>query len=253
MNHLVTVTQYSFWVTLCGAAAAALFFALERAALPVRYRLIASLFSSVMVVTAVVYYVMIDVAGSAASSANFVEFPTQLRFISWSLAMPLTLLTFPILLGDSDQLDAVVLGAALVVLNGIMLVCSFCAEVSAHAFGTPSAPAWGLYVVGTIAWVLIVVMVFRVIGATAPELPEPIGRALERTRWFLLAGWAVYPVGYAVSVFMPSADVQIARELVYNLADLVNQAGFGLVAWASLRALNQTEDVRFSSRAPRSS
>ena len=236
MNHLVTVTQYSFWVTLCGTLAAAVFFALERPSLPARYRLLASIFAGVTLITAVVYYLMIQDVGSMTSSASLVEFPTQLRFIAWSLVMPLSLLVFPILLGDSDQLDALVLGAALVVLNGIMLVCSFCAEVSAHAFGTPSAPAWGLYVVGSIAWVLIVVMVFRVIGATSAELSAPARRSLERARWFLLVGWAVYPIGYAVSVFVPSADVQIGRELVYNLADLINQAVFGVIVWLSLRA-----------------
>ena len=52
--------------------------------------------------------------------------------------------------------------------------------------------------------------------------------------WFLLVGWAIYPLGYMAgtdgwySGFMPNLDMDV----IYNIGDAVNKIGFGLVVYS---------------------
>ena len=51
--------------------------------------------------------------------------------------------------------------------------------------------------------------------------------------WFVLVGWAIYPLGYMMGTtgwynsFIPSGNIDI----VYNIADAINKIGFGLVIY----------------------
>jgi bacteriorhodopsin len=52
-------------------------------------------------------------------------------------------------------------------------------------------------------------------------------------RWFIVVGWIIYPVGY---LFSPETDLlsNVSQEqmaVLYNIADMINKIGFGIVAW----------------------
>ena len=53
-------------------------------------------------------------------------------------------------------------------------------------------------------------------------------------RWFIVVGWIIYPAGY---LFSPGAELGLGsgnQELLaifYNIADMINKIGFGVVAW----------------------
>ena len=56
---------------------------------------------------------------------------------------------------------------------------------------------------------------------------------IQALAWFVLAGWAIYPIGYMCmpggwlsGVFAPK-DLN----LFYNIADAINKIGFGLVVY----------------------
>ena len=52
--------------------------------------------------------------------------------------------------------------------------------------------------------------------------------------WFVLVGWAIYPLGYMMGTtgwyngIVPSGSVDVA----YNIADAINKIGFGLVIYS---------------------
>jgi bacteriorhodopsin len=68
------------------------------------------------------------------------------------------------------------------------------------------------------------------IGQAARTETDAIRDALKSMRTFILVGWAIYPLGYLITLLAGGVEVQVVRELVYNIADLVNKVGFGLVA-----------------------
>ncbi|MSP84780.1 MAG: rhodopsin, partial [Flavobacteriaceae bacterium] len=53
--------------------------------------------------------------------------------------------------------------------------------------------------------------------------------------WFVLVGWAIYPLGYMLGTtgwydgIVDGLGLQI--DVVYNIADAINKIGFGLVIY----------------------
>ena len=65
----------------------------------------------------------------------------------------------------------------------------------------------------------------------APELMW----SANALRWFIVVGWIIYPLGY---LFSPKADIidlgaegELWMGIAYNIADMINKIGFGVVAW----------------------
>ena len=63
----------------------------------------------------------------------------------------------------------------------------------------------------------------------APELMW----STNALRWFIVVGWIIYPLGY---LFNPTVDMldNVSVEqmaVLYNIADMINKIGFGVVAW----------------------
>ena len=60
-------------------------------------------------------------------------------------------------------------------------------------------------------------------------------RGVRTLAWFVLVGWAIYPIGY---MCMPGGWLNTALgwesstvDLFYNIADAINKIGFGLVVY----------------------
>lgn len=63
-------------------------------------------------------------------------------------------------------------------------------------------------------------------------------------RLFILIGWAIYPIGYAVTLFATGVEVQLVRELIYNVADLINKVGFGLIAFFAVKTISTLKQIK---------
>ncbi len=62
-----------------------------------------------------------------------------------------------------------------------------------------------------------------------------VKRGVRTLAWFVLVGWAIYPIGY---MCMPGGWLNTAFglgsenvDLFYNIADAINKIGFGLVVY----------------------
>jgi len=244
MNTLALATQYTFWITFCGMSAASLYFFMERSSLPEKYRSVATLAGVYTFIAAVNYYNMKEIVGLSGDPATLLNFPTALRYIDWLITTPLILLKFPALLGNSEKLDVFVLAIALIVLDVVMIVCGYFGEISINAADKSTGLGWALFVGSCIAWVLIIVMLFRVISVGSENKVKPIRRALNQLKYFIVFGWAIYPIGYLVTLIAPGPEVQMVREMVYNFADLVNKVGFGFVAIYACTQIARDEEIK---------
>ena len=66
------------------------------------------------------------------------------------------------------------------------------------------------------------------------NLPE-LQKAFKALSWFILVGWAIYPIGYmAIETDGWLRGVLNVRnmDLIYNIGDAVNKIGFGLVIYS---------------------
>jgi bacteriorhodopsin len=221
---LESITRSSFLLVFIAFAACALFLALERDRVPDRFRTTIRVSVVYLAIASINYFYMKDVyaAGLAAGAHRF---PTEYRYVDWVLTTPLMLLKFPLLLGIGRKGFSFM--TRLVVLDLVMIITGWIGDMS-----TSPGAHYGFFLIGCLAWLFILVSLFGALGS----LPERIGEAtrggVRAMGMFVLVGWAVYPLGYFSPILGVPDDV---RELLYNVADLVNKVGLCLVVYVTAK------------------
>ncbi len=243
VNLLVLATQYMFWVGFVGMAAGTLYFLVERNSLAPEYRSTATVAALVTFVAAIHYYFMKQAVGESGLLSEIDGFPTEIRYIDWLVTTPLLLIKFPLLLGLKGGKGRSLL-TKLVIADIIMIIGGYIGESSINLAGGFTQLGLWAYVVGCIAWFYIIYLLFTNVTKAAEDKPASIRKALLQMRLFILIGWAIYPVGYAVTLFAPGIEVQLVRELIYNFADLINKVGFGLIAFFAVKTMSATKNLK---------
>ena len=92
------------------------------------------------------------------------------------------------------------------------------------------------FIIGMAGWLYIIYEIFK---GEASELNANSGNlasqnAFKTIRLIVTVGWAIYPIGYAWGYFGDGLN-EDALNIVYNLADLINKAAFGLAIWAAAK------------------
>ena len=156
------------------------------------------------------------------------ESPTFFRYVDWILTVPLMCVEFYLILkvaGAKTSLLWKMIG-----LSVVMLVTGYFGE----AVFSEDAALWGA--ISGAAYFLIV---YEIWFGNAKKLAVAAGGDVLKSHkilcWFVLVGWAIYPLGYMMgtegwySSFMPSGgNIDVA----YNIADAINKIGFGLVIYS---------------------
>lgn len=157
------------------------------------------------------------------------DFPTALRYIDWILTTPLLLLLFPLLLGMWQESKWVF--GTLIGLDIAMISLGFVAEVMLNN-GLPWSQ-WAFYFLLSCGCeVAILGILFGTLSQVIDDAPSELAAGLRVMRLFVLIGWAVYPIGFLLAL----GGGGDARELIYNVADVINKVGFGLVVHGGISA-----------------
>jgi hypothetical protein len=74
------------------------------------------------------------------------------------------------------------------------------------------------------------------VATLAANAGGKVQAAVKALGWFVLVGWAIYPIGYiagtAGGLFGVPVFEGLQMDLVYNIGDAINKIGFGLVIYA---------------------
>ena len=217
-----TLTLYLFFAGTVAMGAGALYFFLLRNEVAPEYRSTMVVAGLVCAIACFHYHKMTAVYQAGEG------FPTALRYVDWLFTTPLLLLKFPLLLRLGDR------GAKffwqLVILDVAMIATAFVAETSP----VDSQRWWTFFLVSCGFELLIVGVLFVSLGQAIAAAPAPIAAALGTMRLFVLIGWAIYPIGF----LMARAGAGEYREVIYNVADVINKVGFGLVAYHGIKAMS---------------
>jgi len=79
---------------------------------------------------------------------------------------------------------------------------------------------------------------FGEVAKLAASAGPAVARAVNVLAWFVLVGWAIYPLGYIIGTpgglfgMWGAAEGNPMMDVVYNIGDAVNKIGFGLVIYA---------------------
>ncbi len=226
---------FTFFTGYMAMLAASLFFIFERQRVDGKWKLSLLVSALITFIAAVHYYYMRDVY--IATGEN----PTALRYIDWTLTVPLMCVEFYLLTKAAGAKMSLLW--KLIFASVLMLVAGYIGEafVPVNADGSPGDGAtthsvlWG--VISTVGYIYILYAAwFGEVAKLADDSNNAVVKRGVRTlAWFVLVGWAIYPIGY---MCMPGGWLNTGLgwessnvDLFYNIADAVNKIGFGLVVY----------------------
>lgn len=212
---------FTFFVGCMAMMAASAFFFLSLSQFDKKWRTSVLVSGIITFIAAVHYYYMRDYW------ASFGESPTFFRYVDWILTVPLMCLEFYLILKIAGAKKSLL--SKMIFYSVIMLVTGYFGE----AVYPESAQIWGL--ISGIAYFAIVYEIW--LGEASKLAKSAGGNVLEAHKilcWFVLVGWAIYPLGYMLGTegwytsILGKGNVDVA----YNIADAINKIGFGLVIYS---------------------
>ena len=225
---------FTFFIGTMAMMAASLFFFLELNNTSPKWRTSVLVSGLITFIAAVHYYYM---RGYVLETG---ESPTFFRYVDWILTVPLMCVEFFLITKKAGA--KIGLLWKLIIASVVMLVAGYIGET----IDRDSSVLWG--VISGIAYFYIVYLIwFGEVAKLAQAASPQVAKATRTLAWFVLVGWAVYPLGYmlgtpggffGIQLVSDPASATHAMDILYNIADGINKIGFGLVIYA----LSRTED-----------
>ena len=226
---LSLVTYYSFEFAFAAMLGGVLYFSLERNSLALEYKIVATLAAVVALVAAINYYHMAGLVREAIGEGSLLEnFPTSFRYIDWLITTPLLLAMIVSLLGLKEGAGKLISG--LVVADVIMIVAGYFGEMNINMEGGSMGMAWGGFILSMFCWLYILFVLYSVLSSYSAQQEPVIQHALNTLRLIVLLSWAIYPIGYFVSLLGAGDELKVAREIIYCFADVFSKVGYGMIA-----------------------
>jgi bacteriorhodopsin len=220
---------FTFFVGCMAMMAASAFFFLSLNQFDKKWRTSVLVSGLITFIAAVHYFYMRDYW------ASFGESPTFFRYVDWVLTVPLMCLEFYLILKVAGAKKSLLW--KMIIYSLVMLVTGYFGEV----VYTDSAAFWGF-----ISGVAYFAIVYEIWLGEASKLAVAAGGEIQKAHkilcWFVLVGWAIYPLGYMMGTtgwyngIIPEGNIDVA----YNIADAINKIGFGLVIYSL--AVNSQKD-----------
>jgi len=226
---------FTFFVGCMAMMAAAAFFFLSMNQFDKKWRVSILVSGLITFIAAVHYWYMRDYWAANAES------PTFFRYVDWVLTVPLMCVEFYLILKVAGAKKSLMW--QMIFLSVVMLVTGYAGE-AIHTTG--SGPAlWGL--ISGLAYFAIVYIIWF---GEAKKLAENAGGAVLKAHktlcWFVLVGWAIYPLGYMAGTegwYSGVANLGLNMDVIYNIGDAINKIGFGLVVYGAAVAAQSTADA----------
>ena len=217
---------FTFFTGYMAMFAASIFFFFERGSVDGKWKLSLLVSGLITGIAAVHYYYMRDYY--MATGKN----PTALRYIDWTLTVPLMCVEFYLLTKAAGATTNLLW--KLIFASVLMLVAGYIGEAFTDG-STAHSVKWG--VISTLGYVYILYTAWfgEVASLASNSGNDAVKKGVRTLAWFVLVGWAIYPIGYMcmpggwlnTSLGWESSNV----DLFYNIADAINKIGFGLVVY----------------------
>jgi sensory rhodopsin len=211
---------FTFFVGCMAMMAASAFFFLSLNQFDKKWRTSVLVSGLITFIAAVHYFYMKEYWAEVGES------PTFFRYVDWILTVPLMCLEFYLILKVAGAKTDLLW--KMISLSVIMLVTGYLGE-TVYA---DQAALWGG--ISGLAYFVIVYEIW--LGSAAKLAKAAGGNVLSAHKilcWFVLVGWAIYPLGYMLGTdgWYTSILGKGSVDIAYNIADAINKIGFGLVIY----------------------
>jgi len=211
---------FTFFVGCMAMMAASAFFFLSMNSYDRKWRTSILVSGLITFIAAVHYWYMRDYWAVNAES------PTFFRYVDWVLTVPLMCVEFYLILKVAGARKSLMW--RLILASVVMLVTGYFGE----AVYRDQAALWGF--ISGLAYFYIV---YEIWFGNAKKLAVAAGgnvlKAHKMLCWFVLVGWAIYPLGYMAGTpgWYDGLNGLFNMDVVYNIGDAINKIGFGLVVY----------------------
>ena len=229
---------FTFFVGSMAMMAASAFFFLSLSQFDRKWRTSVLVSGLITFIAAVHYFYMRDYWDQVGES------PTFFRYVDWVLTVPLMCVEFFLILRVAGAKQSLMW--KLIFWSVVMLVTGYFGEAlyidAATGASTNPTMQWVWGLVSGIAYFIIVYIVW--FGEAKKLAVSAGGQVLKAHKilcWFVLVGWAIYPLGYILGTegglfglqLVDNIEAaQMSMNVVYNIGDAVNKIGFGLVVYS---------------------
>jgi bacteriorhodopsin len=224
---LQLLTFFLFFVGYISMGAAFVFFMSERSNVAPEYRTTMTISALIVGIAAFHYYYMRGVYTDLGVVS------VEYRYMDWIITVPLMALKFPSLVGKDAITDAKFAGLGFtgICFTGALIMIGF-----GYAGEAGLMNGYLGLILGGVGWAMIIVATGTPwssgLGVDNSKIKDELKWSADALRWFIVVGWVIYPLGY---LFSPGVDIldgnQEAMAVAYNIADIINKIGFGVVAW----------------------
>ena len=224
-----TLTQFSFYFGAASMLCASIFFFFERGEVAAKWRTSVTVAGLVTFIAFFHYLTMRDSTVWAASAPDYDQL-TSLRYVDWLVTVPLQIVEFYLILKVVGKVGSSVFWQLLAG-SLVMLIGGLIGELES------SLDLVG-FIIGMVGWAYVVYLIFA--GGAAKASVEgknaAVQSAFNSMKLIVLVGWAIYPIGYIIGNLVTVTDGIQTMNVIYNFADLINKAAFGLVIWAAAKS-----------------
>jgi bacteriorhodopsin len=235
MEHLKIASDnyvaFTFIIGTMAMMAASVFFFFELNSTSPKWRTSVLVSGIITFIAAVHYYYMRGYNLETGDS------PTFFRYVDWILTVPLMCVEFYLITKKGGA--KIGLLWKLIAASLVMLVTGYIGET----IDRDASVIWGV-ISGAAYFYIVYLIWFGEVAALAKSSGAQVVKATRVLAWFVLVGWAIYPLGYILGtpgglfglqlVSDPAAAAH-SMDIVYNIADAINKIGFGLVIYVLSR------------------
>jgi sensory rhodopsin len=222
---------FTFFIGTMAMMAASVFFFFELNNTSKKWRTSVLVSGLITFIAAVHYYYM---RGYNLATG---ESPTFFRYVDWILTVPLMCVEFYLITKKAGA--KIGLLWKLIAASLVMLITGYIGEV----IDPTQSVLWGV-ISGAAYFYIAYLIWFGEVAKLSQTAGPQVAKATRILGWFVLVGWAIYPLGYilgtegglfGMKLVQDKAAALHSMDIVYNIADAINKIGFGLVIYALSR------------------
>ncbi len=216
---------FTFFIGCMAMLGACVFFFFEMWNVEKKWRTSILISGIITFIAAVHYYYMRDYHLETGQS------PTFFRYVDWLLTVPLMCVEFYLITKKAGAKMSLLW--KLIAASVFMLVTGYIGE---GIYPTEKQSwIWG-FVSGLAYFYIVYLIWFGDVAKLANSAGPAVAKANKTLAWFVLVGWAIYPIGYIAGteggLFGMKVLEGVSLDIVYNIGDAINKIGFGLVIYA---------------------
>ena len=233
----LSLTDFTFWIGFAAMLASTMFFFSAMNMVADKWKTSMLVSALITGIAALHYYYMRNAAMEG-------DITTAYRYVDWILTVPLMCVEFYLILKPSGATKSMLW--KLIGLSVVMLVTGYFGE--SGVTGVLDAQTWGFISGAAYFYMAYEVGCFTVFTGSGPQ--GDVGTALANAKgkipaagrmlqWFVLVGWAIYPLGYMMGTdgwyTAAVSGLPLDMDIVYNIGDAINKIGFGMAVWSAAR------------------